>query len=355
MGDVAEALVHWVRKSLERRDLIDQNSRYREKLGHKMTHDHNTLRNDLMKKTILPLAIAAALPMSALADVTIYGKGSVSFQSVDEGKGSFTQLKSNDSRIGLMGKEKLNDSLTAIYKFEYQTDVASGDNGDNNKTFTQRNIYVGLEGGFGQVIAGMFDTPLNTAQKKVDLFSDLEGDIGSLITNSDIRVEQSVQYSTGKLLGPFVAKIDYLAEGKEDGVDGFSTSIAYDSKYFYAAAAYNQDVESKDVYRLVGQAKFGPVQIGALYEEEEDNDNGTENDGWVASAKWSVTKDFALKAQYGESDIKYTDGETYSLGADYQLSKNTKIFAYYTAEEYTKEATGREDNTYGGVGLEIKF
>lgn len=303
-----------------------------------------------MKKAILPLAIAAVLPVSAMADVTVYGKGNVSFQSAEEGGDSFTELKSNASRIGVKGKESLTDSLTAIYKFEYQTDVASGDNGDG-KTFTQRNIYVGLEGGFGQLIAGKFDTPLKTAQKKVDLFNDLEGDIKSVITNSDNRESQSVQYSTGKLLGPVVAKIDYLAEGEEDGVDGISTSIAYDSKHFYAAAAYDQDVEGEDVdvYRLIGQAKLGPVQIGALYEEEDDN--GTENDGWVASAKWSVTKEFALKAQYGESDIKYIDAETYSLGADYKLSKNTKVFAYYTEEE----AKFRDDHTYGGVGLEIKF
>ena len=58
-----------------------------------------------MKKALLPLAIAAALPMSALADVTVYGKANVSLQSTDEKGDRTTELVSNASRIASKAKK----------------------------------------------------------------------------------------------------------------------------------------------------------------------------------------------------------------------------------------------------------
>ena len=137
-----------------------------------------------MRKALLPVAIAAVLPLSALADATIYGKANVSFQSTDEGGDSITEVVSNASRIGFKGSESLSDGLKAIYKFEFEVQVDDGEKDD--KTFTQRNIYVGLQSDSkGTVIIGKFDTPLKVAQKKVDLFSDLEGDIKSILSKNE--------------------------------------------------------------------------------------------------------------------------------------------------------------------------
>jgi predicted porin len=306
-----------------------------------------------MKKALLPLAIAALLPMSALADVTVYGKANVSFQSADEGGDSVTELVSNASRIGFKGKEDLGNGLKAVYKFEYETQIDDGDK--KGQTFSQRNIYVGLEGGFGQVIAGKFDTPLKKAQKKVDLFNDLEGDIKSVLTKSDNRTSNTVQYSTPKSMGPVNVKVAYISSENDNVDNGISTSIAYDQDGIYMALAYDQDVEKEgaDVIRAVGQFKVGPAQIGVLWE---DQDAGTsslhDGDGFVVSAKFKASKEVALKIQYGNSDIVYDDATTWSLGLDYKLSKKTKLFGYYTHEEAENMS---EDNDYAGVGIEMKF
>ncbi len=303
----------------------------------------------MMKKALLPLAIAAVLPMSALADVTVYGKANVSVQMEDENGDSSTDVNSNASRLGVKGSEELTEGLKAIYKFEFEVQVDDGDK--DGETFSQRNIYVGLQGGFGTVIAGKFDTPLKVAQKKIDLFNDLEGDIKSLITNSDNRASNSVMYSTPKLFNHVKASIDYIASEKDGVDDGVSTSISWSNKQFYVAAAFDQDVEAEgtDTYRVASQWKLGNLQLGALYEEEEP-ESGDSEDGWVVSAAYKIDK-VTLKAQYGESDMKSEGGETFSLGADYKLSKNTKLFAYLTDEE----ADNGLDKEYAGVGIELKF
>lgn len=308
-----------------------------------------------MKKALLPLAIAALLPISALADVTVYGKANVSLQSTDEGGEQITELVSNASRIGLKGSEDLGDGLKAIYKFEYETQIDDGDKG--GQTFTQRNIYVGLKGGFGEVIVGNFDTPLKKAQKKVDLFNDLEGDIKSILTKSDNRTSNNVQYTSPKSWGPVQAKVAYVASEDKNVDSGVSSSVAYNNKKagVYVALAYDMDVEKEDaqVVRLVGQLQLEDLQLGLLWE---DQDPGTsslrDGDGWVVSAKLNAAENVDFKVQYGESEIVKDDGKTWSLGLDYKLSKKTKVYGFYTHEEADNLA---EDNDYAGIGMQMKF
>ncbi len=307
-----------------------------------------------MKKALLPLAIAAVLPMTAFADVTVYGKANVAYQTVDEDNKPDTdsELVSNASRIGVKGKEKLTDTLSAIYKFEYETQIDDGDK--DGETFAQRNIYVGLTGDFGTVTAGNFDTPFKTSQKKIDQFNDLEGDIKNTITKSDNRESNTVQYSSPKLAGGLVATVAHIAsEGADD--NGLSASVAWDNDGLYLALAMDQDVEKADydAMRLVAQYSISDLQLGALYEKVDDAD-GDNLDAYLVSASYKVGS-FKLKAQYGEGDVvaaaEGEDSTTTSVGFDYKLSKSTKAYTFYTMNEY---ADGHEDK-YAGVGLEVKF
>ena len=129
-------------------------------------------------KSSLCVALVSGLSFSAFADVDVYGKANVTVQSSDDGEGSFTEIKSNASRFGLKGSEKITDGLEAVYKFEFQVDVSDADSkGDNDDNISARNQYVGLKGAYGQVVVGRNDTALKQSQGKLDLFNDLEGDI----------------------------------------------------------------------------------------------------------------------------------------------------------------------------------
>ena len=339
-----------------------------------------------MKKAILPLAIAAALvPMSAMAELTVYGKINVAVQSADngDGDGSITELRSNASRIGFKGSEEISDNFRAIYKVEFETQVDDGSKGGdeacltqdvldadgniigrtaeqcivlkNSQTFSQRNIYGGLQHDqAGTVIAGKFDTPMKASQDKIDLFNDYEGDIGSVITNSDNRTSNQVQYSTPKAWGPVKASVSYIANEDKSVDNGISSSVVFQNDMLYLALAYDQDVEKEDVdvARAVARLNLGDFQLGALYEDQDGGKSSlVDDDGFVVSAMYKIGKKWALKAQYGESDMKYIGAETYSAGFDYKLSKRSKVFAYYTAEAFKF----RDDREYAGVGMEVKF
>ena len=309
---------------------------------------------NIMKKALLPFAIAAiASPFAAADGPTLYGKANASFQLVDEaGKpDTDTELRSNASRLGVKGSETLTDNgLKAIYKFEWETFIDDGDK--DGAAFTQRNIYVGVQGGFGSVIGGKYDTPFKVSQNKVDLFNDMEGDIKEVITSNDNRESNQVQYSTNSDWSPVRASVSYIASEGADN-DGVSSLIAYDTKAVYVAAAYETDVDADDLeaIRLVGQFNLGDFQLGALFETQDDAE-GESTDGWLASVKWKFADKWALKGQYGESDIIEEGGETYSLGLDRKLTKNTKVYAYYSHNEF---ADASRDDDYLGLGMEVKF
>jgi len=322
----------------------------------KITQSDNWMRLTIMKKTALSLAIAAVIPAFAQAEKVeielpkFYGKVNVSVQATDEADTNISEVVSNASRLGVKGEIDLNHGLQGVYKAEYETQVDDGDK--DGETFAQRNIYAGIKGGFGQVIVGKFDTPLKKAQKKVDLFNDLEGDIKSAITASDNRASNSTQYSTPKLAG-LTANVAHIASEDETVNDGTSASVTYSRDKIYAAVAYDTDVEADgvDVTRLVAQYSIAGIQLGGLWERQEVDGADDEQMGWVTSVAYKLTSDIKLKAQYGESDIVKNQAKTYSLGVDYKLAKGAKAYAFATDEEYGET----DSNEYYGVGLEYKF
>ena len=72
----------------------------------------------LIKSTIT-FALCSVFAQPAIADETVnlYGKLNLSIQATEEGDASFSELKSNASRLGVKGKYKLDTDygLEAIY------------------------------------------------------------------------------------------------------------------------------------------------------------------------------------------------------------------------------------------------
>jgi len=315
----------------------------------------------MKNKLRLLVTVASLAPAMAMADVSLYGKANVSLEWVEEGDTSHSALESNASRIGLKGSEKLSDTLEAIYQFEYEANV--DDNDDD--TFKQRNIFVGVKGGFGQVIGGHFDTPLKVAQNKVDVFNDLRGDIKNYITPNDNRTDNTVMYSSPSANG-VVAHLAYISSEDEERDDGKSLALTYTSDSLYLALAFDQDVEAEnaEALRAVAQYNVRALQLGLLYEQYE-ADGADSQDAWVVSALYKLDSKWAVKAQYGQSEIAFGYGaglstdesQSLSVGADYKISKNFMVYSFYTAITAEDEGVVEDvvDNSYAGIGVDFRF
>ncbi len=168
-----------------------------------------------MKKNIIAFAVAAALvaPAAAMADTTLYGKFHVSYDYLggDNAANTSGGFSSNSSRIGIKGKEKINDSLSIIYQYETGMDAGTGKTSSSGGLGGQRNTFIGVTGGFGTAIVGRHDTPMKMMGRKYDLFGDTVGDTRNIIgtTGFDLRTTQTVAYVTPDLMG-FKAILAYV-------------------------------------------------------------------------------------------------------------------------------------------------
>lgn len=302
----------------------------------------------------LILASLGAVSLPAMADVTVYGKANVTLQSSDDGEGSFTEIKSNASRFGFKGKESISDDLQVVYKLEFQADLSDADSKNGKDNISARNQYVGLKGGFGEIVIGRNDTAMKKSAGKIDLYNDLEGDIKNIFKGEN-RMGNSVTYTSNSFNG-FKVLGTFIAEDSVDGKNGYSVALTYgDSKLkkgnWYAAIAADSDVKGYDVIRASVRTKLGAVKLGAIYQTQEKAVSGsTDTDGFLISAAYDINQ-ATLKAQYQTMDFDGNDRTGYTAGVDYKLNKNTKLFGFYTA--YDDDVA--EDKNYLAIGMEYKF
>lgn len=306
----------------------------------------------LTKTTLATALVAAISAPSFAADVALYGKANVTVQSSDDGTGSVTEVKSNASRIGVKGGHALEDGLEIVYQAEFEVNMDDGDK--DGQTLTQRNVYVGVKGAFGTVLVGKNDTVTKKSQGKVDLFSDLEGDI-KVLWKGENRMSNSITYKSPSVNG-FGLGVSYIASEDKAVDDGVSLALTYgDEKLkksnFYASAAADFEVKGYDVTRFTAQGKVGEFVIGGMLQTQEKLSNGQELDGIMLSAKYPLDK-ITLKAQIQTAEVDGGDDKSgFSVGADYKLSKQAKAFAFFTTFDMDSDA----DEDYLAVGLEYKF
>ena len=306
----------------------------------------------LSYSTLTAALLTAASTHAFAGNIDIYGKANVSVQSSDEGEGSFTEIKSNASRIGFKGTQDLAHGLTAVFKAEFQVDL----DGDSEKgdSITDRNQYIGLKGAFGEVLLGKNDTVLKQSQGKVDLFNDLNADI-KVLWKGENRMGDTITYKTENYNG-FQLGITYIAEDDVNNEDATSVAVFYGDKALkkskiFASVAIDSEVKGYDVTRATIQGKFERLSLGAIVQTQEKVSSGEEMNGFMVSAKYPVNN-WTLKAQYQTADFDGGDDKSgVTLGADYKLAKSTKLYGFFTSFDMDSEA----DEDYAGVGIEFKF
>ncbi|MEM8593211.1 MAG: porin [Pseudomonadota bacterium] len=324
-----------------------------------------------MKKLLLTSVVALSASMAAQAAPTLYGKANVSYQKSTANNQDQWELNSNASRLGVKGDAELTDDLTAVYKAEFEISIDDGDK--NGQTFAQRNIYAGVKGNFGQVIAGKFDTPVKVAQGKFDQFNDLAlGDMkNALGKKGENRMSNQIMYTSPKIAGiaqlnaSFIPGENAGTDGEDGFADGKSFSLVFGDKKlkknaYFASVSMDDNVKGSDVARFVAQTKLPTnTKLGVLYQtaKDADVDNAVATDSIGVSVAQSVNKNVVVKAQYIQSEADETNGEEVTqmnVGGDYKLSKTAKVFGYYGRVE-TEEASTKAKESTIGTGIEVKF
>lgn len=308
-----------------------------------------------MKFKILSMLLLVPVLYLQSEEPTVYGKLWISVESQDTASGTEVDMVSNASRLGIKGSMDFGEGIEAIYQAEYEIDPVDGTADESkDRTFKQRNSFVGLKGSVGTIFLGKHDTATKKSQKKIDLFNDLAGDIKNILQGEN-RMSDLVGYTTPKING-FSATFNAIkgTEGLGDDSigDSTSTSISYDSENFYIALAFDSELKGYDSTRLTLQIPFNRSQLGIMFQDSKKLSTGVEEDGYVISFSKKVGDKGTLKFQQAESDMKLDSGKQFSFGYDYKLSSKAKAFFFFT--DLSGDNTSKEKEITG-IGFEYKF
>jgi predicted porin len=302
---------------------------------------------------IVITTLGASLPAFAQDDSllpTFYGKLNVTAALDEPEQGNASgELESHASRIGLKGDYELSSTLNLIYQAEYQ--VNPGDEKFAHFNLTQRNSFVGLEGGFGTVLVGRNDTPSKLLQNGIDLFNDLNGDIKFLFL-SEIRPNDVVQYTSPTKNG-FTASYEAIIDGQKTIGDratkSSSASMTYGQGAFLFGVAIDHSVVNVDSVRFMSRYREGNLQLGLMYESAKTNRG--DKSGVFVSAAYEIDK-LVLKAQTGAADQRFEGATQSTVGFDYNMDPESRVFALVT---HTGADNRAVINDHFDIGFEHNF
>ncbi len=324
----------------------------------------------LSGKTLLATAVVAVLAAPAAfaasdVDVEIYGRAHVSVDMLDDGEDSGANVSSNSSRIGFRASTEVAPGLKGMVQLEQEVRF---DHGGGN--FATRDSFVGLEGSFGGVRLGQFDTPLKKVRGEVDLFGDQIGDMRNLTrlnrvggpysADFDTRFQNGIHYYTPSFNG-FGADLHYSTNTDtgtnptSDDATAYSLGLNYKTKVLYLGASYEQQEARDDssALRLAASYKIDDLRLIALYQLATLKAEGIDDidvDIYGVGASYKVGDKTTIKGQYLalSEDRNDRDASLLALGVDYQLSKAFRLlFAYAMTDNDDAAAYRMSDSGHG--------
>lgn len=314
-----------------------------------------------MKKTPkmirVGMLLALGLPLVAQAGVEVYGQARPSVDFVNNNtdvpgdKDTKLSLSSNFSRIGFKGDEDLGNGLSLMWQLENQVDF------DTGVAFAkQRNTFVGVSGGFGNVMAGKLDTPYKSSTQYLDLFVDTIADFSAVMNfGHDLRTSNTLAYVTPDMSG-FKGSVAYIisdASTANDNLpttsaandkDGFSLSGNYSNGPLSVLAAYEtlskqgSGGDDATAWKIGGAYTImDATTVGLIYENTDRAGTDKDRNAWYLNAAHKMG-DTTLKLAYGNIDkcggsagvCDQTGAGQLSMGVSQALTKNTELYALYT-------------------------
>jgi predicted porin len=320
-----------------------------------------------MNKKLLALAVASAcVAPSVMAQsanpVTLYGRVYVTVESVKADNGppgvadvaNKTQVSDNSSLLGVRGTEDIGGGNKIFFQLETAFDPQGGGN-----TFATRNSAVGIQGHWGNLLVGRWDSPYKVLGYGPDVYGDLNlGGITAALHggawgagSADLRMQNVLQYWTPKMAGFQVKLAQTSNEGKTDTLNPYQNAVSLTWAGHGLNLGYGHE-EHKDVsatFRKVKGDEFtgtwdiASFKLGLIYEELTATTISKQKN-WLASILWTAGKhQFAyqyMNSDGGGADTLSTQPscDVNSLGYFYNWSKRSQLVATYV----------KVDNSDGG-------
>ena len=291
-----------------------------------------------MNRHLIVAAISVLATGSALAQssVTIYGRLNLSAEQQKNVNAVGTQkvLQNSASRIGFKGTEDLGGGLKANFVLEHGFNP---DNGTQSQgAFWARQSEVNLQGAFGMIRLGNFTSEAYYAT--ADYISMHNHDTG---TSEDKlyayvgRNTNKIAYRTPELVkGLTIEGAVSAGEGAPGRVKSYDVAANWNLGALQLGAGYEKNGSAKQV-AVRALYEMGPFVIGA-YVQDDRNGYGAglgSRKSYRVSGAYNVGSS-EFHVNYGMADdysrLANSDASQWTVGYNYNLSKRTKVYAFYS-------------------------
>ncbi len=309
-----------------------------------------------MKRTLLAAA-ATLLATGAFAQssVTIYGRLNVTAEAIDANGVETKQLVNNASRLGFKGTEDLGGGLKANFILEHGFNV---DTGTAGSSFWGRQSEVNLQGAFGMIRLGNFTSEAYFAT--ADYISMHNHDTG----NSEDKLYAYIGRNSNKVAYRLPELVKGLSiEGAVTAGEGAGRAKTADLAINYALGdlqlgfGYEKNADSNQ-FAIRALYEAGPFVFGGYVQQHDDATLGDHTLFRLSAAYNMGASEFHLNyGSAGEySKLAGSDASQFTLGYNYNLSKRTKVYAFYTKVDDAKKVYGTAgDFSSFAVGVRHNF
>ena len=301
-----------------------------------------------MQKNHLLLALLAAVGASsamAQSSVTLYGRVNTTVERQKDGDVTKTGMFDNSSRFGFKGVEDLGGGLKAGFVLESGFDSSNGAGASSTGGLNfGRQSEVNLTGAFGTVRLGNFfpESYFATA----DYVSMHNHDTGSSsdalyydpVWFGGLSTANKIAYRTPNLGGLTVEGAMSLHErGKDADGNALPEKYGYDLAANYnlgalALGAGYSYVNSNYQVGLRAAYTFGQFTVGGYYQRNKDDNLGSRNNFRLSGMYTLGASEFHANIGHANKwgNVDDSAATQWTLGYNYNLSKRTKVYGYYT-------------------------
>jgi predicted porin len=293
----------------------------------------------MMKKFTLSalalVAAAVAAPAFAQSSVTLYGRinTTVENQKINGGSRAW-RVENNASRIGFKGVEDMGGGLKASFNLE---SGLNSDTGAAASTFWGREAWVQLAGDFGAIRVGR-QTPESyfATADYISMHNHDTGQSEDKLYGGPFLQSNKVAYFT-PTMGGFGA-VFAVAAGEGAAPRGIDAAANYVAGPLHLGFGYS-DQGNQDQWALRALYEMGAFTFGAYYQVA-DNGPGTPKYKNARGAVMYTMGQSEFHVNYGRA----TNGDQFTLGYNYNLSKRTKLYGYYTDRDTNRGNVGVTTN-----------
>lgn len=284
---------------------------------------------------IAALALMGTTAAFAQSSVTLYGRINTTLEHQKDGDVSKTGLFNNSSRFGFKGKEDLGGGLAAGFQLESGFDSSSG--ASDSRGIFARQSEVNLSGGFGMVRLGNFTSESYYAT--ADFISNHNHDTGSsadALYAYPARDVNKIAYRAPSLGGATLEAAWAMHEQPSGagGKNSFDLAANYAIGALGLGAGYSK-LDNQNQFAVRASYATGPFVLGAYVQRDKNVfiANGGNRTNVRLSAAYIVdVSEFHLNVgRAGDySNVDNSAATQFTLGYNYNLSKRTKVYAFYT-------------------------